>query len=159
MLRYIIHIGIALLIASSGLVACGETPPDEVLNYAQRDDCIRLNREEIPPTASDPHLGFKNVYACNSSLEDLLSLEDQAPFVYPEGTMILKTSRREHQDYIWLIATAEKLEGRWDWVEYKRNFENEDFLSIPVSQDVCVDCHKKVLDSDLIFTRFQADEP
>jgi len=147
---------LALVFLTSG---CGETPPDDVLNYAQRDDCVLLNVEPIPPTPSDPHIGFKDVYACNITVDDLLALNEETPVVYPDGTLILKSSRREHQDYAWLLATAVKTDGAWEWTEYKRNFEDEDFLSIPVSQSVCVNCHKAAESLDYIFTKYGGEHP
>ena len=145
------YAGIFLLLFFLGLLgACGETPPADALNY---DSCVVM-AEEIPPTASDPHIGYKNVYACNITQEALVAMDEQPEFVYPEDTLIVKTSRREHQDYAWLVATARKVGGAWEWAEYKRNFENEDFLSIPVSQSVCIDCHKKASQLDSIYSKY-----
>ena len=114
--------------------------------------CIRMNLEEIPPYPDDPHSGYKHVYACHD--EDGVVLE--AP--YPEGTRIVKASRKSGQDFPFLIATAEKQNGEWEWTEYTRNFDGETFLKLPLAQSVCTDCHAAVADTrDWIFTEFEGD--
>ena len=140
-----------VLFASIALFGACQVMPDEVDGY--QDDCIRLNAELIPPTSSDPHFGYKNVYACNVSLE---TLTDPNFTTYPDGTMIVKDSTREEQDYTWLIATAKKVNGEWEWKEYKRNFANEDFVQILAGQGVCRGCHEAVADSgDWMFTHYE----
>ncbi|NUN16620.1 MAG: hypothetical protein HUU55_23585 [Myxococcales bacterium] len=130
-------------------VSCAETLPDDVYGY--RQNCVRLNDQPIPPTDDDPHRGTKNVYACNITVSEL----EAGVFPYPDGTLIVKESTKTGQDYTWLIATARKSGSDWSWDEYKRNFGNEDFYRIPVSESVCTDCHKKAKESDYIFTTFE----
>ena len=127
--------------------------PDGVEGYEDR--CIQLNAELIPPTASDPHLGNKNVYACDVELEALV---DGSAIPCADGTMIVKESFREGEDFPWLLATAEKKSGSWEWKEYKRNFENEDFVQILAGEQVCRNCHEAVKDSgDWIFTFYEEE--
>jgi hypothetical protein len=125
--------------------------PDGVEGYEER--CIKLNAEPIPPTTDDPHLGNKNVYACDVELEKLV---DGSAIPYADGTMIVKESFREGEDFPWLLATAEKKSGSWEWKEYKRNFENEDFVQILAGEQVCRNCHEAVKESgDWIFTFYE----
>lgn len=137
---------LGMVLAVSFFVACTEALPDDVYGY--RQNCIRLNADPIPPTEDDPHRGTKNVYACNITADAL----DAGTFPYPDGTLIVKESTKPGQDYTWLIATARKADSEWSWDEYKRNFGNEDFYRLPVSESVCTDCHKKAKDTDFVFT-------
>jgi hypothetical protein len=109
-----------------------------------------MNVEPIPRTNADPHNGVKNVYACNV---DVAALEaNQRPF--PDGTLIVKESRREGEDLVWLIATARKQAGSWQWDEYTRNFADEAFRHILAGESVCTDCHARVRSADWIFTPY-----
>lgn len=142
-----------LVLALVGVVGCGTTLPEDVQDVASR--CVRLNPNPIPPTRDDPHSGFKVVYACN--VEESFLKEGTLP--YPEGTVIVKESTKEDEDAPWLVATARKGPGQgassWQWDEYTRNFEDEDFRRILAGQGVCIDCHKGVESLDYIFTRYQ----
>jgi hypothetical protein len=139
-----------ILLIPAWLVAC-QVMPEEVNGY--QDNCILMNAELIPPQSSDPHLGYKNVYACNV---DVATLTDPAFSTYPEGTMIVKESTRDGQNYPWLIATAKKVDSEWQWAEYKRNFPNEDFVKILAGQGVCTGCHKDAKDTgDWLFTHYE----
>lgn len=122
--------------------------PDDLEDYATR--CVRMNGEEIGPYEDDPHEGFKNVYACNVPQATLKA--DTRPF--PDGTIIVKESRREGEDFVWLIATARKREGSWQWDEYTRNFGNEGHRRLAVPQSTCTDCHQAARARDYIFTRY-----
>ena len=123
-----------------------------VADYKVAEDCFQMNAELIEPTEDDPHQGYKNVYACNVTPEELRDEAGAPVFPYPEGTLIIKESTRENQDYRWLIATAEKKGGNWEWKEFTRNFANEEFAKLPVSEDTCVNCHNKVKALDYIYT-------
>jgi hypothetical protein len=126
--------------------------PDAIEGYSER--CIQMNVEPILPVPDDPHEGIKNVFACNIELE-VLESGDAPP--YPDGTMIIKESRRVGETHRWLIATAEKKGGTWEWKEYTRNFAGEDFVQLAVSEQVCSDCHKAVKDSgDWMYTFYNA---
>ncbi len=138
------------------LVGCGEKLPDDIPGYDTR--CVKLNPTEIPPEHSDdPHDGFKNVYACGMTEAEVAARTPGD--VWPDGTIIVKESSMPAQDHIWLIATMRKESGAWKWDEYTRNFADDDFLRLPISEDVCIDCHKKVAAIDWVYTQYQAGEP
>jgi len=148
--------GALILLSCFMLAGCSPPLPDTLGDYAV--ECILMTPEPIPPTEDDPHVGFKDVYACGISEEDLLAqMSDGAP--WPDGSMVLKESTKAHQGYPWLIATASKQAGSWEWAEYTRNFESEDFAQIPVGEDTCIDCHKKVKSSDYIYTHYITSNP
>ena len=106
-----------------------------------------MTHSEISPYPSDPHDGFKEVFACGLEPDELGVLP------YPDDTLIVKFSRKAHHDFPYLVATAEKRGGVWEWAEYTRNFEDEAFLKLPIPESVCTDCHQSVADSlDWIFT-------
>lgn len=111
-----------------------------------------MNVAPIPRRDADPHPGRKNVYACNVQLADLEN--GRRPFA--DGTIIVKESTKENADYPWLIATARKEHGEWQWDEYTRNFADEDFLHTLGPESICTDCHGQVRAADWIFTRYQA---
>ncbi len=138
---------LGILCLGSVLVACGDPLPDDLNNYATR--CVVMNKQPILPYEGDPHKGFKNVYACNVPLEFLQART--RPF--PDGTVIVKESRREGESFTWLVATARKQQGRWRWDEYTRNFDNEDHRRLALPQSKCTDCHAAA--ADYIFTRFE----
>src|SRR6185369_5792457 len=94
-------------VAACALGGCGATLPYDVGDYETR--CTRLNLEPIPPHEDDRHHGFKNVYACNVDRERLRA--NRRPF--PEGTLIVKESRRPNESFVWLIALARKHGGVW----------------------------------------------
>lgn len=133
---------VGLLVAAS---ACGETLPDDIAGY---EECLRMNAEPLPKRVDDPHEGQKNVFACNVTCEEL----QERPF--PDGAVIVKESIKDGQDYAWLVATARKSGGEWQWDEYTRNFASEDFVSILPSEQVCIDCHTKWKADDWIATAF-----
>lgn len=135
---------VSLLGLSSLLAGCGETLPDDVADYRER--CLKMTSEPIPKTDDDPHEGEKDVFACNLSCAEV----NERPF--PDGTLIVKESTRSDSDFPWLVATARKEGGSWQWDEYTRNFENEDFVRILPGEDVCIDCHKKWESQDWIVT-------
>lgn len=128
---------------------CGEEIPSSIDGYQKR--CLKMNKSPIPPTEGDPHDGVKNIYICNVEAADLLDAGGKPIYPYPEGAMIVKESLREHQDFVWLIATAEKKSGSWEWNEYTRNFVSEPLLKAAAAESVCIDCHKKVEDQDFIY--------
>ncbi|MDX2023719.1 MAG: hypothetical protein SF187_26005 [Deltaproteobacteria bacterium] len=142
------RIGLALALAL--VAACGETLPADIEGYQTAPTCVRLNKDPIPPYEGDPHKGIKNVFACNVDLPVLLA--NTRPF--PDGTIIVKESRRPGVAYTWLVATARKQEGRWRWDEYTRNFDNEGHERVPVPQSKCMDCHAKAAAQDFIFTTY-----
>jgi len=137
-------VGIALCVACNTL-------PSDLKDYRER--CERMNAEPIGPTPDDPHDGFKEVYGCNVEAAELA-----AP--YPDGTLIVKESCPNGPcrdgDMVWLIASARKDNGRWRWNEYTRNFEDEEFVEILASENVCINCHKRVEEKDWIYTVYRA---
>ena len=142
---------IAITLTIMMLAGCQGLPAD-VEGFETR--CLEMTTEPIPPHADDPHEGFKRVYACNVSDAQRRALQAGDVTVFPEEALIVKASRRDGEDFNWLVATARKLGGQWEWLEYTRNFDDERFLEIPASPQVCVDCHRAATASDWIFTRF-----
>jgi hypothetical protein len=139
-----------LLVCGVLMTGCADALPDDLKDY--RDRCVLMNPSPLPERDDDPHRGTKDVYACDVSLTDLR--DGVRPF--PDGTVIVKESTRTDADYPWLVATAEKIDGSWTWAEYSRNFANEEFLHILATEDVCIDCHKKVESVDWIYTFYRA---
>ncbi len=107
-----------------------------------------MNAEPLPQRSDDPHEGEKNVYACGALASKLQA--NARPF--DDGVVIVKESIRRDSDYPWLVSTARKTDSGWRWEEYTRNFADEPFLSIPVGENVCIDCHRRVQGADWIFT-------
>jgi hypothetical protein len=128
--------------------ACGSTLPDDVPGYESR--CVRMNREPIARYDGDPHNGMKNVFGCNVQQEQLQA--NLRPF--GDGTLIVKESTRQGEALPWLIATARKQGGSWQWNEYTRNFADEDFRHILAGESVCTGCHVKAQAADWIFTSY-----
>lgn len=133
-------------------LGCGgsELPAD----YALPADCLPATLEPIPPTEDDPHAGMKEVYYCGTPRIELVDESGVPVLPVPDGTTVIKRATKEDQDYPWLIAHAEKVNGEWRWTEWTRNFPNEAFAEIPVGEEVCTGCHKKAKSSDWIFTPY-----
>lgn len=144
---------VAILGCWSFLQGCGETLPSDVANYREDDDCHKMNAAPLPRRSDDPHEGEKNVYACNVPLAVLRA--NERPF--PEGTIVIKESIRRDSDYAWLVATARKHADGWQWAEYTRNFESEEFVHILPGEQVCIDCHRDARTVDWIYTFYSAD--
>ncbi len=136
-----------------GAMGCANEVPDSIAGYGTR--CLLMNKSPIPPTDDDPHDGVKDIYICNVEAADLLDAGQKPRYPYPEGSLIIKESIRTHQDFVWLIATAEKKNGSWEWHEYTRNFESEPLLEAAAGEGVCIDCHKKVEAQDFIYQVYQ----
>jgi hypothetical protein len=109
-----------------------------------------MNREPIARYYGDPHKGMKNVFGCSLQQEQLQA--NLRPFA--DGTLIVKESIREGEAFPWLIATARKQRGSWQWDEYTRNFADEDFRHILAGESVCTGCHVKAQAADWIFTSY-----
>ncbi len=137
----------------------GQELPSDLEDYAER--CILLNPTPIPPTTEhdpsedDPHEGYKNVYACDIELGDLIDEFGAPRLPYPDGTVMVKESTKPEQGYVWLVALASKASGSWVWEEYTRNFADEPLVQIPAPEEVCIDCHRKVEAIDYIYTVYQ----
>ena len=112
-----------------------------------------MNAAPIAPTHDDPHDGFKEVYGCNVTADDL-----KVP--YPDGTLIVKESCPNgpcrDDNFVWLIASARKSNGKWRWNEYTRNFADESFAEIIAPEETCISCHKKVEATDWIYSVYQS---
>ena len=108
----------------------------------------KLNAAPLPPRDSDPHLGTKNVYASRPSRNG----------AYPPGTIVVKEGFRPGKDFVGLVATMRKLEGRnpahndWVFVEWARESPGQPFTEL-ASGGVCESCHSGVADRDYVFTR------
>ena len=86
--------------------AAEELPAD----FEPGADCIRVTIQPIPPEEDDPHDGEKHVYYCGTPQEELWG--DSGPVLpVPDGTTVLKTSRKLNQEHDWLIARAENKTG------------------------------------------------
>ena len=92
----------ALLVSATLLSACGDTLPDDVEGYETR--CLRINASPLPPYPGDPHRGTKNVFACD--VDPAIVRANTRPF--PPGTLIVKESTREGEQFPWLVATARR---------------------------------------------------
>jgi hypothetical protein len=139
--------GLIVVFVAVGLAsACSAPLPDELADYRTR--CVRMNDQPLPEAPNDPHVGRKNVYACDVPAEDLA--KHQRPF--PDGTTIVKEAFRDGEDFNWLIAAAQKRNGRWRWNEWTRNFADEEFRHILAGESVCTGCHQRVQSLDWIFT-------
>ena len=136
------------LVSIDGRWAIGTPLPSDVESYATR--CLKLNPTPIPPYEGDPHRGWKNVFACD--VDRAIVEANQRPF--PDGTLIVKESTRPGESAVWLVATARKQHGSWQWDEYTRNFADEDFDRSLAGQGLCRGCHQEARAADWIFTRF-----
>lgn len=142
---------LCLALTLAAAAACGDTLPSDIEGYETAPECVRLNKDPIPAYQGDPHKGIKNVFACHVDLPALLA--NTRPF--PEGTIIVKESRREGEAFTWLVATARKRQGRWRWDEYTRNFDNESHERLLVAQSKCMDCHAGAAAQDFIFSNYE----
>ncbi|MBI3074411.1 MAG: hypothetical protein HYY84_20050 [Deltaproteobacteria bacterium] len=138
---------IFFMVAGFAALSCGGGGlPGDVQRFESR--CVKMNANPIAIRVNDPHPGTKDVYACNLDAGTVKA--NTRPF--PDGTLIVKSSTRIGEDFIWLVATARKQAGEWQWDEYTRNFSNETFARVPVSESTCTDCHATVATSDWIYT-------
>jgi hypothetical protein len=140
-----------VLLVAALLVHCAQPLPGDIADYRER--CVPMNCDPISVKSDDPHEGEKDVFACDVPEAALLDTLDGAPF--PEGSIIVKESTRRDSNYPWLVATARKKSDGWQWDEYSRNFENEEFLHIAAGEDVCIDCHRKARVADWIYTVYE----
>lgn len=152
-----------LIVTLSGsLLACASEPfPTALEGYATSDTCVVLNLDPIPPDDEVPHPGYKTVYACHDDPEALFKDGAWAGTPYPDGTMIIKESCMDggcgevDGDFVFLVATAEKVSGSWQWHEYTRNFEEEELLEVAFPEAACISCHEDVAAADYMFTGYQ----
>jgi hypothetical protein len=125
-----------------------EAPPGVPRFVAGYRDWRKLNDEPIPPRASDPHNGTKNVFASKSR---------RANGRFPPGTIVVKEATRPGDDFVGLIATMRKVRGAdpahddWVFVEYTREGRNDRF-GLQAEGAVCWSCHMGALDRDYVFT-------
>ena len=140
--------GRSVLILTLVAAGCEASLPEDVEGYATR--CVKMNATPLPPYDGDPHRGFKNVYACN--VDRAAVAANSRPF--PEGALIVKESTLPGESAPWLVATARKQSGTWQWDEYTRNFSDEDFRHNLAAQSVCTGCHQTARGVDWIFTSY-----
>ena len=123
--------------------------PRYVAGYKQ---WYKLNRRPLPPRASDPHQGTKNVYASRRPRRRGVRIR------YPYGTIVVKEARRPGKRYIGLVAIMRKLRGSnpehndWKFVEYARDAPGARFETI-ASGAVCSGCHVGARKRDYVWTR------
>ena len=126
-----------------------QAPPGVPQFVAGYRGWFKLNDAPIPPRASDPHDGTKNVFA---------SKRRNADAQFPNGTIVVKEAMRPGADFIGLIAIMRKRAGAdpahndWVFVEYTREAPNARFQEI-ASDSVCWSCHMGAQDLDYVFTR------
>jgi hypothetical protein len=155
---------VAVCGAAVGLAACDSDPfPSALEGYTTRDSCVVMNLDPVPEDEDVPHPGYKTIYACHDDDPGILFEGDAwiGP-PYPDGTLFIKESCMDGEcsevpeDFVFLIATAEKIAGQWEWHEYMRNFEEEPLLEVPFPESACVDCHRKVEAGDWMYTGYQS---
>ncbi len=118
--------------------------PDELAGY---QEWPKLNAAPIPPRASDPHNGTKDVYAS-------VPAEDG---VYPPGAIVVKEATRPGAAFVGLVAMMRKEPGAnpehndWVMIEWVRDARNAEFEEI-ASGAVCTSCHFQARGSDYVFT-------
>lgn len=124
-------------------------PPPGIPRYvAGYRDWPKLNDEPIPPRASDPHDGTKDVYA---------SRPRRANGTFPNGTIVVKEAVRPGRDFVGLIAAMRKRPGAnpehndWVFVEWVRDARRERFREI-ARDAVCWSCHVGARELDYVFT-------
>ena len=151
------------LLAGLHLAACASEPlPDSLSDYAISDSCVVLNLDPIPPDDEVPHPGYKTVYACHDTPEIFFEDGQWVGTPYPDGTIIIKESCMDggcvevEGDFVFLVATAEKVGGAWEWHEYTRNFDYEELLEVPFPESACISCHEDVAATDYMFTGYEA---
>ena len=137
--------------------------PESTLGYS---DWAKLNSEPIPPKASDPHLGDKDVFirvgprgSDRAAARRAADAVDAGESPYPPGTVIVKAAIRPDRDFVGLIAVMRKAQegllptqGDWDFVQYTRESQDDDFEVI-ASDAVCASCHQNASATDYVFTR------
>ena len=151
------------MVLGMNLLGCASDPlPDALRDYATNDACVILNLDPVPPDDDVPHPGYKTVYACHDTPEVFFEEGQWIGAPYPNGTIIIKESCMEagcgeqQGDFVFLVATAEKRSGQWEWHEYTRNFDYEELLEVPFPESACISCHEDVAAADYMFTGYQA---
>lgn len=146
----------------SPLASCDTaTVPPAVADYRTSEECVVMNLTAVPPDDEVPHAGYKTIYACHSEPEILFEAGSWVGPPYPEGTLIVKESCMWgpcgdlEEDFVFLLATADKQDGTWEWREYTRNFPTEELLEIGLPSSVCVGCHEDVKAADWMFTGYE----
>ncbi|MDA1192388.1 MAG: cytochrome P460 family protein, partial [Candidatus Poribacteria bacterium] len=126
--------------------------PDYTAGYTT---WLRMNAKPIPPTAADPHNGTKNVYV--NQERAAIAPNNRQEFPYPDGSILVKESTRQGQDFIWLFAIMRKVKGSdpahgdWEYTEYIRIEANADFR-LASRDGICWGCHFGAAGSDWSFT-------
>ena len=116
---------------------------------------LRLNRRPIPPRASDPHFGSKNVYVSLSRRQ--LTRGGRQRYPYPYGSIVVKSAKRPGQSFVSLVAVMRKIRGTnrahndWAMIEYTRGSARGRFERI-ASGATCTSCHVQARRRDYVFT-------
>ncbi len=119
---------------------------------------LRLNRLPIPPRASDPHFGTKNVYV--NQPRSRIAPGGRQRYPYPYGTVIVKSATRRNQGFHTLVAAMRKVRGAnrahndWVMVEYTRTSRRARYERV-ASGSICTGCHVQAKRRDYVFTRLQ----
>jgi hypothetical protein len=124
------------------------SPPGTARWIAGYRDWPRLNAEPIPPRASDPHEGTKEVYA---------SQPRRANGTFPYGTVVVKEAVRPGKDFVGLVAAMRKRRGAnpehsdWIFVEWVRDARGDRYREL-ARDAVCWSCHVGARELDYVFT-------
>lgn len=119
--------------------------PAELAGYRE---WTKLNAAPIPPRASDPHSGTKDVYASVAAEGG----------VYPPGAIVVKEAARPGASFIGLVAMMRKERGAnpehndWIMIEWVRDSPDAAFEEI-AGGAICTSCHVQARDQDYVFTR------
>jgi hypothetical protein len=122
------------------------------------DGWTKLNRDPIPPTDSDPHLGTKDVFSSEEAERS------GGMLLYPDGTVIVKHAFRPDRDFIGLIAIMRKEKGAdpehndWVFVEYTRDSPDEPFTEL-ARDSVCWSCHMGAAQTDYVWVHATGAAP
>ena len=116
----------------------------------------KLNAEPIPPRASDPHHGVKNVWV--KPRRGTFRPSGQLVYPLPYGSVVVKTATPPGRDFVSLVAIMRKQRGAaprhndWRMVEYTRSSPRDRFSRI-AGGGVCYSCHVGARKTDYVFTR------
>jgi Cytochrome P460 len=140
---------VAILAATSLTYAAATKPLPGLPAYTDGyRNWTKINRQPIPPRASDPHHGVKNVYTSRR----------KAGARYPYGTVIVKEGSQPGKKWIRLIAVMRKTRGAsprnndWQMREWTRGSPTARFTEI-ASGAVCYSCHVGARTNDYVFTK------
>jgi hypothetical protein len=125
-----------------------KAPPGVPRFVAGYSGWVKVNDRPIPPRASDPHYGTKNVF---------ISSRPRGDGLFRNGAIVVKEAVRPGADFIGLIAIMRKQAGAdpahndWFFIEYTRDAPGARFTET-ASGSVCWSCHVGAEETDYVFT-------